>query len=75
MPRYFFEVSDEETSYADEEGMLYPTRDAAIKAGRQLAAELAVDLPELHGFVVIIFDEQGQVIDSVLVSPPTGQIQ
>ena len=75
MPRYFFEVSDEELMYADEEGMLYPTRDAAIKAGRQLAAELAVDLPELHGFAVIICDEQGEVVDSVLVSPPTNQIQ
>ena len=75
MPRYFFEVSDGKVMYTDEDGMRFPDRDTACDAGRRLAAELALDLPELHGFAVVISDEKGELVHSVAVSPPIGKFQ
>jgi len=69
MPRYYFGISHSGISCPDDEGEDYPGVEAALDVARRLAAELALELPELHGLTITILDESGDTVGSMLISP------
>jgi len=75
MPRYYFEISHSDISCPDEEGDDYPNVEAAVGMARKLEAELALELPELHGLTITVLDEQGAAVGSTLISAPKPMLQ
>ena len=70
MPHYYFEVSHSGFSCGDDEGQTFPSPQAALDAARRLAAELAIELPELSGFSITVSDDRGEIIGRALISSP-----
>jgi len=75
MPLYYFGISHSGISCPDEEGEDYPNVETALDAARRLAAELAHELPELHGLTVTVSDEHGQTVCSTLILVPKAMLQ
>lgn len=75
MPRYYFEISHSGISCPDDEGEHYPGVEAALDVARRLAAELALELPELHRLTITILEESRETVGSMLISPPKPVLQ
>jgi hypothetical protein len=65
MPRFFFDTSDGESFFPDEEGMGLESMEAAKAEGLKALPDMAKDaLPDgnFRSFVVSVRDESGQVV-------------
>lgn len=75
MPRYFFEVSNEDTVYDDAEGAPYRNDEAALRGAHRLADELSNENPEFVGCKLTVWDEGGTPIGELTVLPPRQMLQ
>lgn len=65
MPRYFFDTSDGERFFPDDEGMGLESIEAAKAEGQKALPDMAKDkLPDgnFRSFVISVRDEGGQVV-------------
>jgi hypothetical protein len=69
VPLYYFHIRDGETLIVDEEGIPFPTLDAArAEAARSVREMLAEQLrtgEEVNGQVIKIADESGAVVETL----------
>ncbi|APG09752.1 hypothetical protein BKD09_15545 [Bradyrhizobium japonicum] len=69
--RYFFHVSSHGMAFEDETGTVLPDAEAAILYASVIAAELAQDGNEYHGFDVRAVDNDGNEIARMPVVVPS----
>ncbi|WP_456739088.1 DUF6894 family protein [Bradyrhizobium sp. USDA 4471] len=69
--RYFFHISSDGMAFEDETGTVLPDAEAAILYASVIAAELAQDGHEYHGFDVCAVDNDGNEIARIPVVVPT----
>jgi hypothetical protein len=71
MPRFFFDTSDGERFFPDDEGMELESMEAAKFEGQRALPDMAKDaLPDgnFRSFVVSVRDESGQVVRRMALS-------
>jgi hypothetical protein len=69
--RYFYHVSGDGKTFEDETGIVLPDAKAARLHASVIAAELAQDGDEYHGFDVYAVDEDGNEIARMPVVVPS----
>lgn len=69
--RYFFHISSDGMTFEDETGTVLPGAETARLHASVIAAELAQDGDEYHGFDVCAVDEDGNEIARMPVVVPS----
>ena len=76
MPRYFFEVENEETRYEDPEGGVYADDHAAVEGALRFASELLERGGEFLGATLTVLDEaRDKKITVLTIRPPDKRLQ
>jgi len=75
MPRYFFEVENEEALFEDSEGAVYADDEAAVKGAQRLADDLLEQGGEFIGAILTVFNEAHVKIAIFTIRPPNERLQ
>jgi hypothetical protein len=75
MPRYYFEVENENSVFEDAEGEEYPSDEKALNVARRLALEMTEDNAELAGGTLRVLNTEGEVLGEFIIPPTKEQLQ
>ena len=75
MPRYYFEVENEQTRFEDRDGAVYADDDAAVRGARRLAEDLLEQGGEFVGAVLIVLTEARNKIAVLTIRQPNERLQ
>ena len=75
MPRYYFEVENEETRFEDQDGAVYADDEAAVRGAKRLAEDLLEQGGEFVGAALIVLTEARNKIAVLTIRPPNERLQ
>jgi hypothetical protein len=75
MPRYYFEVENEETRFEDQDGSVYADDEAAVRGAKRLAEDLLEQGSEFVGAALIVLTEARNKIAVLTIRPPNERLQ